>query len=69
METTIAEKPFQPISGWIALPVCLGLMALLPLVLMTGMISLGIPAVLMAVTGLLGLFGLTAIGPNQARVF
>lgn len=69
METTIAEKPFQPISGWVALPVCLGLLACLPLVLMTGMIFLGIPAVLLAVAGFFGLFGLTAIGPNQARVF
>ncbi|MFM8325360.1 MAG: SPFH domain-containing protein, partial [Pirellulaceae bacterium] len=66
METTIAEKPFQPISGWIALPVCLGLLVLLPFVLMSGMIPLGIPAIFLSVAGLLGLFGLTAIGPNQA---
>jgi regulator of protease activity HflC (stomatin/prohibitin superfamily) len=69
METTIAEKPFQPISGWIALPVCLGLMASPLLVLMSSMVLWLIPSFVLAFVGLVCLFGLTAIGPNQARVF
>ncbi|MCC6507480.1 MAG: SPFH domain-containing protein [Pirellulaceae bacterium] len=73
------EKTIRPISGWGALALCLTLLIVgvpawgLLLTLVEGNVPLTVVSVLaMAATGLsgfVGLFGLVAIAPNEARVF
>ena len=73
------EKKFKPSAGWIPLFVCLALMLVAFFVFVTTLInaeSLGpflvgaavVVAAMAMVTGFLGLFGLMAISPNEARV-
>ena len=73
------EKKFKPSVGWIPLFVCLALMLVAFFVFVTTLInaeSLGpflvgaavVVAAVALVTGFLGLFGLMAISPNEARV-
>jgi regulator of protease activity HflC (stomatin/prohibitin superfamily) len=79
MSARFQEKVIRPISGWSGLLVSLGLLLVGPLVLLAlaGVLQLpmfseppaGLGAGLCALLGLIGLFGLVAISPNQARVF
>ncbi len=72
----IKEKPFHPSAGWLPLLVCLALIfggpVLFGSLLASGgrdpnvLFILGIPFSILA--GLIGLFGLMAVAPNEARV-
>jgi regulator of protease activity HflC (stomatin/prohibitin superfamily) len=66
------EKLITASAGWLPLLVCLGLLAFSGLVVIRSIISaygLGVIAGIgMALCGLVGLFGLMAISPNDSRV-
>ncbi len=73
------EKSIRPSSGWVPLFVCIGLLLLTILLLVimancfsANLIVLGVACLILVIPtflcGAVGLFGLMAIGPNQARV-
>jgi len=75
----VAEKTFNPLSGWFPLIVTIALFLAGPFLFITGAIGLGYPGgiafVLRMVAGVIlflmafiSLFGYMAIAPNQARV-
>ena len=68
----VQEQPFEPRSAWLPLAVCLLLIAAGPVLIYVGETA-DVPwliaiAFLSMPSGLIGLFGLMAIQPNQARV-
>ncbi|HSL19235.1 MAG TPA: SPFH domain-containing protein [Methylomirabilota bacterium] len=76
----IAEKTYNPISGWIPLIVTIGLIVAGPWTLIKGAVDLsetGSPAdlaqlfagIALFLLGFLAIFGFQAIAPNQARVY
>lgn len=73
------EKKFQPSAGWVPLTVCLLMMITAVLCFVATLINaegLGpvltgagvVFSIVLATTGFVGLFGLLAIAPNEARV-
>jgi regulator of protease activity HflC (stomatin/prohibitin superfamily) len=73
------ERTFRPISGWGPLACCLGLMVATPVIIVLAVnvaersgvfltVLLVISAFLSALGGFIGLFGLMAVAPNEARV-
>ncbi len=73
------EKSYRPISGWLPLFTCLGMLVLaIPMIVLAaiiapaigvvGVVFLIVLAAVMFLGGLTGLFGLMAIAPNEARV-
>ena len=71
-ETTMQERTVQPAPGWAMLVACLVLLALTPLLIITGavvgMALLVIPGILCGVGCFVSLFGFQAVQPNDARV-
>ena len=71
-ETTMQERAVQPAPGWAMLVACLVLLALTPLLIITGavvgMALLVIPGILCGVGCFVSLFGFQAVQPNDARV-
>jgi regulator of protease activity HflC (stomatin/prohibitin superfamily) len=67
----IQEKKLRPITGWGMLAVCLIFLALVPTLLITGVlresIMLVVTAALLVVTEFVLLFGFQAVQPNDAR--
>ena len=70
----IQEKVFRPISGWLPLVVCLGLLFGGPTLIVYMAVTLDSPspapflfAVLMIVTSFVMMFGFQAVAPNNAR--
>ena len=75
----VAEKTYRPITGWIPLAACLGLLIAGPWLFILGLIGLNryqggdslifvVVGILLFLLGFLFLFGFMAIAPNQARV-
>ena len=70
--TAVVERPLVPLSGWVGLSLCLlalagaGALALVGAATMPPLVLL---AILVTAASLVGLFGLVAIPPNEARVF
>ncbi len=75
----VAEKTFNPLSGWFPLMVTIVLFLAGPYLFITGAIGLGYPGgiafvlrmvlgVILFLTAFISLFGYMAIAPNQARV-
>ncbi len=75
----VAEKTYRPITGWIPLAACLGLLVAGPWLFFLGIVGLNrygggnsivfvVGGILLFVLGFLFLFGFMAIAPNQARV-
>lgn len=66
------EKTYTPISGWMPLFVCLGLIFGAIVLFIGGVANkealFVIPAVLLLITAIIGMIGLLAIAPNEARV-
>jgi len=71
-ETTMQERTVRPAPGWAMLVACLVLLALAPLLIITGaavgMALLVIPGILCGVGCFVSLFGFQAVQPNDARV-
>ncbi len=73
----IQERPYSPMSGWLPLFVCLALIFVVPEYLIYTQVSqipenpnplVIIAAIGLGIAGFIGLFGMMAIAPNQARV-
>jgi regulator of protease activity HflC (stomatin/prohibitin superfamily) len=75
----VSEKPYRPITGWLTLIVCIGLLIAGPWLVIAGAIGLGhygegrpllqlVGGILLIFIGFICLFGFMAIAPNQARV-
>lgn len=73
------EHVFRPMSGWLALPVCLGLFVATPVLVVVGArtaeqggaalgVSLILGGLFLGLVALVSLFGFQAIPPNDARV-
>ncbi|MFM8282079.1 MAG: SPFH domain-containing protein [Planctomycetaceae bacterium] len=70
--TAVVERPLAPLSGWVGLSLCLLALAgagVLAVVGATTTPPLVLLAILVTAASLVGLFGLVAIPPNEARVF
>lgn len=75
----VAEKTYNPISGWFPLIIVIALALCGPFLFITGAIGIGYPGgaefvlrmvfgVILFATAFIALFGFMAIAPNQARV-
>ena len=75
----VAEKTYNPISGWFPLIIVIALALCGPFLFITGAVGIGYPGgaefvlrmvfgVILFVTAFIALFGFMAIAPNQARV-
>ncbi len=68
----VREIPFEPRVGWLPLFICLAAIVASPLVFLAGVgegsLLLVLAASVLFMGGTVGLFGLMAIAPNQARV-